>query len=948
MKKKFFTILLLLFSIAIGFSVGVSAWVVNRAVVVDTNFEIDKTPTKGYIKNYRSGESNSYSTFTRLENAVENANRQSGNIKVVVSIDSVLDVTRDFTIKSNVEVILPFEEGNNGYKTTAMGPNAFIDRTTALVTANRKILVRLVNSNITIEVGGVLSIGGETGQMGVSGSYAEINLNPFSSIQVYGTLNVFGYIKESNASHGNLEANKDTYDNSFDSYRYIKVKAGGRLYTALGLYNVPSGTILNTLNSAGILPINIFQFPNLQTYLTVEYQGVFVINAKITVPILGDQQADSTMVSTKAAGGNALFYINSGSISFEYCPITVGLTNNDRSPTRIITNGNIDVGFLKITAGTTITTEQIFLPISYKFQITVNSGVLSTEYKLKFMPGSILRINNGAIVENKSEVIFYKGDYTDGVNSPIYPTSGYDDARLINNGRINLHASAKLGAFIETERTDSAAIIDLTRISDQSRLSLSSKEGTNERLIAVTTTGNFYESSSGTYSIAQFKAGNIITSLNLGWVGEKYSMVILNIDFLNLYTTNVGTYQVFEKETINGTLKERTSGQTEGSSEIEVIENYYVEVRFVRIAGAELNGNSIISGYTFQITSDSTVTITPNKGIVVRIDGSSVSGNGDVRYTFSEYIGGIETKLPVVPNGALVKIIEGSEFSVNRTAGSTSISNRNFLKDPDKIPTTQPTTTDASFSFNQKLPADAYYRMFITQTAACIVPNSLVAMADGTYKEAQHIRPGDFVLGMNHETGVIESTPVIINHFVNEADEAEVLNLHFSNGSIVGVVGDHGFFDVDLNKYVYINTSNYNEFIGHKFYAIKSATNHTREDVILEFATSETKFVQVYSPVTAGYLNIITDNMLSMAGGIEGLFNFFEYDPTTLEWDKTKMQEDIEQYGLLSYEEFKDYIPEEIYLAINAKYLGVSIGKGLLTWEDIFRFVEEYADFFMA
>ena len=42
---------------------------------------------------------------------------------------------------------------------------------------------------------------------------------------------------------------------------------------------------------------------------------------------------------------------------------------------------------------------------------------------------------------------------------------------------------------------------------------------------------------------------------------------------------------------------------------------------------------------------------------------------------------------------------------------------------------------------------------------------------------------------------------------------------------------------------------------------------------------------------------------------------------------------------------FKD-VPEEIFNAFNGKYLKVSIGKGLITEEQIGALIERYAEFF--
>ena len=54
-----------------------------------------------------------------------------------------------------------------------------------------------------------------------------------------------------------------------------------------------------------------------------------------------------------------------------------------------------------------------------------------------------------------------------------------------------------------------------------------------------------------------------------------------------------------------------------------------------------------------------------------------------------------------------------------------------------------------------------------------------------------------------------------------------------------------------------------------------------------------------------------------------------------MKYNEAAMQADIEKYGLYTYEDFKDYISEEMFEIMDLKYLTVSVGKGLLTWDEI-------------
>lgn len=84
--------------------------------------------------------------------------------------------------------------------------------------------------------------------------------------------------------------------------------------------------------------------------------------------------------------------------------------------------------------------------------------------------------------------------------------------------------------------------------------------------------------------------------------------------------------------------------------------------------------------------------------------------------------------------------------------------------------------------------------------------------------------------------------------------------------------------------------------------------------------------------------------MLEMPGAIDGLFNIFEYNPETLQFDQTKMQDDINKYGLLSYDDFKELIPYEVYSMIPGEYLNISIQKGYITWDIFKAYVEKWSD----
>ena len=98
----------------------------------------------------------------------------------------------------------------------------------------------------------------------------------------------------------------------------------------------------------------------------------------------------------------------------------------------------------------------------------------------------------------------------------------------------------------------------------------------------------------------------------------------------------------------------------------------------------------------------------------------------------------------------------------------------------------------------------------------CITPDTLITLADGTQKQIDEISFGDKILTWDFFTGtyVEKDISLLVNHGENTY---RVANLQFSDDTLLRLIGEHGMFDYDLNKYVYITADNIQEYIGHRF-----------------------------------------------------------------------------------------------------------------------------------
>lgn len=227
---------------------------------------------------------------------------------------------------------------------------------------------------------------------------------------------------------------------------------------------------------------------------------------------------------------------------------------------------------------------------------------------------------------------------------------------------------------------------------------------------------------------------------------------------------------------------------------------------------------------------------------------------------------------------------------------------------------------------------------------SCVTPDTLITLADGRQVRVDSLTGDEELLVWNLQTGSFDSAPILFID-TDPASEYEIVHLYFSDGTDVKVIYEHGFWDYDLNKYVYLDR-NADKYIGHTF---AKQNGDKLEKVQLTDVVLETEITTAWSPVTAEHLCYFVNGMLSMPGGVGGLFNIFEVNPDTMAYNSLAMLLDIHKYGLFTYEELAQLAPglsREMFEAAGGAFLKVSIGKGNLTEEELLYMINRYSKFF--
>ncbi|MBQ7378953.1 MAG: hypothetical protein IJW70_04645 [Clostridia bacterium] len=295
---------------------------------------------------------------------------------------------------------------------------------------------------------------------------------------------------------------------------------------------------------------------------------------------------------------------------------------------------------------------------------------------------------------------------------------------------------------------------------------------------------------------------------------------------------------------------------------------------------------------------------------------------------------------PVVVNGKLYFTVSSSSnyVSTSTTSRAPNIS-YSFTDANNSEPITHSTSftvTYADYKSNQYKYSD-FCNGTLTDASSCITGDTLITLADGTQKRIDQVNYDDQLLAWNMFTGTYVSVPASYIVFHGN-DHYSVISLEFSDGNIVKIIGDHGFFDADLNQYVFLNEENVNSYMGHSFVK-QDGDGHTI--VALTGYSVNEEFTGSYSIASVACNNVLANGMLSVTPveniDSEAFFNFLAMGDD-MQYDERALQKDIETYGLFVYDDLSEYMTEsefKAFVASNGHYLKIAVGKGIVTLDEI-------------
>ena len=225
----------------------------------------------------------------------------------------------------------------------------------------------------------------------------------------------------------------------------------------------------------------------------------------------------------------------------------------------------------------------------------------------------------------------------------------------------------------------------------------------------------------------------------------------------------------------------------------------------------------------------------------------------------------------------------------------------------------------------------------------CVTPETMITLADGTQKRVDEVKDTDRLMVYDFDNGCIAGASITFFHRMTE--EAPVLRVSFSDGTEVGVVGEHGFFDMTDRRFVAVNSEDQEkELAGHRFAKLDAGRI---TEVTLTGIRGDGTTDSYFSPVTEAHFNCFTEGMLSISGFMKGLYNVFELEETALRYNAEKKAADIKVAGEMPVEALAGTVSRELFKRNGAGWFAVSVAKGLTTVEELVKLFGFCAPFFV-
>lgn len=229
--------------------------------------------------------------------------------------------------------------------------------------------------------------------------------------------------------------------------------------------------------------------------------------------------------------------------------------------------------------------------------------------------------------------------------------------------------------------------------------------------------------------------------------------------------------------------------------------------------------------------------------------------------------------------------------------------------------------------------------------SSCVTGNTRVRLENGEEIPVSELKEGNAIMTWDFNGGYI-SHGLLTAFFKNHSDEGfDVIRVEFEDGSAVEVIKEHLFFDMNERKFVAVNAESMN-YIGHEFAKFDRETEEVKPVKVIDILM-DGKVYDAYAPQCAGSYNFLANDFITANDGQLALCNMFKFDNDRMKFDYEAMCEDLSKYPLLKYSQLEGIVNKDFFYANRGWEIGVAIGKGLITLEQLKGYLAELSSCFI-
>ncbi len=236
------------------------------------------------------------------------------------------------------------------------------------------------------------------------------------------------------------------------------------------------------------------------------------------------------------------------------------------------------------------------------------------------------------------------------------------------------------------------------------------------------------------------------------------------------------------------------------------------------------------------------------------------------------------------------------------------------------------------------------YDTVVKGSSGCVTADTNVILENGKQIPISDLKDNDKILTWDFDKGILTPAPLTAFFKRKSNNDVDVIRIYFEDGSNIGVIFEHLFFDMTQGQFIAVNADNL-DWVGHRFAKVNK--NNEWDAVKVVDVKMNEKTNNMFAPQCKEHSNFIANGFITGNDGQLSLCNRFDFDIFTMTYDLEKKLKDLNTFGKLDFKYFKDIITENFFYANKLDELSIAIAKNLTTLDYWKKYLAKFSHCFL-